>query len=153
MIDAKFKLGFFDSKAVIKATDQAQRRVLSKAGSFIWKTAKRSIRKRKSISDPGDPPRSHSGELRRFIFFAFDFQSESVVVGPAPFKQGKAPNLLEFGGKARIRRRRKGKLKKMRANYKPRPFMGPAFDEELPQFPQLFKNSVGPGQVSAGPAV
>jgi len=49
---------FFDSKKVVSATDRATRRVLSRFGAFVRRTAKQSIRKRKKVSQPGSPPSS-----------------------------------------------------------------------------------------------
>jgi len=46
--------------------------------------------------------------------------------------------LLEHGGEAA----RRTKTKTRRLRYRPRPFMGPAFEAEKPQLPALWKNSV-----------
>src|SRR5690554_2357245 len=73
---------FFDRVAVIKAITAAERRVLSKAGAFVRKRARTSIRPRKSISAPGRPPHSHQGDLRRSIFFGYEPANRSVVIGP-----------------------------------------------------------------------
>ncbi len=54
---------FFDRKRVVDATDRATRRVLSKFGAFVRQTARRSIRRRRSVSQPGQPPSSHTGLL------------------------------------------------------------------------------------------
>ena len=131
---------FFDRKAVTGAVDRATRRVLSRFGAFVRTTAKHSIRKRKAISQPGNPPSSHVGHLRRLIFFGYEPAARSVVIGPTPFRgPAEAPPLLEYGGAAR-RRDRKGKV--VRAVYRPRPFMGPAFEAERPKLPTMWANSV-----------
>ena len=123
----RVKLLFFDSPRVRRAMDTATRQALGRAGAFIRRRAKSSIRRRKGISQPGQPPHSHAGHLRRLIFF-----------GPVPFKQGEAPRLLEFGGTVTRRTRRR----RRRMTYRKHPFMGPALAAELPQLPQRWRNSV-----------
>jgi hypothetical protein len=135
---------FFDRKRVIDATDKATRRVLSKFGAFVRQTARRSIHRRKRPSRPGQPPSSHVGLLKRRIFFGYDREKRSVVIGPAPINQRSpypgttVPELLEEGG--RVRRREKGKTEVL--HYKARPFMGPAYENELPKLPAMWRNSV-----------
>jgi hypothetical protein len=128
---------FFDKKAVRDKVDAGTRRVLSKFGSFVRRTARSSIRKRKRISHPGEPPSSHIGLLKKFIYFGYDPASRSVVIGPVRLSQngrGEAPALLEHGGPA--------KVGKQRAKYKPRPYMGPAFEKEQPKLPAMWRDSI-----------
>ena len=88
---------------------------------------------------PGSPPYSHVGLLRKFILFAYDPQRKSVVIGPTLIRaESQAPRLLEHGGEA-VRRT---KTKTRRLRYRPRPFMGPAYEAEKAQLPALWKNSV-----------
>jgi len=132
---------FFDSKKVRRAVDASARRVLSKFGAFVRRTARSSIRKRKNPSAPGDPPSSHTGLLKRFIWFGYEPAKRSVVIGPARLTQkgrGEAPSLLEYGGTTRLERRGKRK----RAKVRPRPFMGPAFEKEEPKLPAMWKGSI-----------
>ncbi len=130
---------FFDRPAVTNAVDRAQKKVFSKFGAFVRQTARNSIRKRKSISEPGQPPSSHTGLLKRNIFFVFSPESRSVVIGPILLdKQTDAPRLLEHGDTV-VRKRRK---KRVRMKYRARPFMGPAFEKEQQQLPALWRNSV-----------
>ena len=141
MIDMRFKELFFDAKAVTSRVDVATRRVLSRFGAFVRRTAKSSIRKRKRPAPPGNPPSSHTGLLKRFIFFGYEPRKRSVVIGPALLTQrgrGEAPSLLEYGGTASLKRR--GRRRSV--NYKPRPFMGPAMTKELPQLPSMWRNSL-----------
>ena len=137
---AQVKKMFFDSKAVTDAVDAATRRVLSKFGAFVRRGAKSSIRPRKAVSAPGSPPSSHVGTLKRLIYFAYDPGRKSVVIGPTPFKTsvGVVPPLLEYGGAAVIRVH--GKVKPV--TYRPRPFMGPAFEKEKPKLPSMWAGSV-----------
>jgi len=143
MIGFDVKRVFFDTKTVRAKTDKATRRVLSKFGAFVRQTAKRSIRKRKKVSQPGKPPSSHTGLLKRFIFFGYDIVRRSVVIGPVRLTQkgrGQAPSVLEYGGVVTMRPRRRGG-KKRRANIRPRPFMGPAMEKEKDQLPALWQDS------------
>jgi len=135
---------FFDRQRVIRAADAANRKNLSKAGAFIRITARSSIRRRKGASAPGSPPSSHTGLLKRFIFFGFDRGRRTVVVGPMRLNQkvGTAPAALEHGGSTVVieglRRRRRRRRVRIRA----RPFMGPALAKEAPKSPKLWANSV-----------
>jgi hypothetical protein len=144
MIGFDVKRMFFDTKTVRAKTDKATRRVLSRFGAFVRQTAKRSIRKRKKASEPGKPPSSHIGLLKKFIYFGFDVVRRSVVIGPVRLSQkgrGAAPPALEYGGIVTLQpRRRRGK--KRRARIRPRPFMGPAMEKEKQQLPALWRDSV-----------
>src|SRR5262245_52774098 len=94
---------FFDRKAVMNALDRGARRALSRAGAFIRTAARSSIRSRRTSSKPGAPPHSHTGLLKRFLFFSYDSAQRSVVVGPAKLNRGSgAPKVLEHGGRATI---------------------------------------------------
>ena len=145
MITMRIKGLFFDKKAVLSAVDKAKRAVLSKAGAFIRTTAKHSIRTKKGSAPPGKPPHSHEGSLRRLIYFGYDRASDSVVVGPVGFKRSTAPNVLEFGGKSEVKRRRRGKVVKTQATIQERPYMGPALEKERPNLPKRWAGSVRGG--------
>ena len=141
MIGFEIKKLFFDRQAVISKVDTATRRVLSKFGAFVRRSAKSSIRKRKKAAPPGQPPSSHTGLLKKFIFFGYDAARQSVVIGPTRLNQkgrGEAPPLLEYGGKATLVRRGK----KKRVTYQARPYMGPAFEKEKPQLPAMWRGSI-----------
>ena len=151
MIDMKIKEMFFDSKTVMSAVDRATRSVLSRFGAFVRTAAQSSIRKRKRVSDPGKPPSSHVGTLRRLIFFGYEPATKNVVIGPVPFGDGKAPELLEqqhVAGttmRTKIKIKRRGKVQTVAATFKSRPFMGPALEQELPKLPSMWANSVRSG--------
>lgn len=141
MIGFEIKRMFFDRQAVISKVDAATRRVLSRFGAFVRRSAKSSIRKRKKAAPPGQPPSSHTGLLKKFIFFGYDAARQSVVIGPTRLNQkgrGEAPPLLEYGGKATLVRRGK----KKHVTYQARPYMGPAFEKEKPQLPAMWRGSV-----------
>ncbi len=134
------KRNFFSAQKILEAADKATVRVLSRFGAFVRQRAKTSIRKRKGVSKPGSPPSSHAGQLRDLMLFAYDAASRSVVIGPAKFKDGTAPALLEEGGETTIMRKRSGKSR--RAFYRARPFMKPAFDAELAKMPPLWRDEI-----------
>lgn len=142
---------FFDLKNIPKKVDKAAYRVLSKIGAFIWTAARQSIKrpgKKKRgadrISRPGSPPYSHTGLLKKGILFGFDFESQSVVIGPTKLRDSsEVPQLLEFGGEAMREDRRDGKnMVSFMATYRPRPFMGPAYEREIPKLPAMWRDSV-----------
>jgi hypothetical protein len=140
MIGMVTKDMFFDRKAVLGATDRAARKVLSRFGAFVRTTARHSMRKRKGVSEPGSPPSVHVGLLKKLLFFGYDPARKSVVIGPTPLHgTAEAPPLLEYGGRARVKDR---KGRSVLATYRPRPFIGPAFEREKPKLPAMWAGSV-----------
>lgn len=136
---------FFDTRRVTKAVDRATRKVLSRFGSFVRTAARDSIRTRKRVSQPGQPPSSHTGLLRRFIFFGYEPRRKSVVIGPMRLnaKTGDAPAALEHGGRSRVTsggRRRKRIVRTVTITQ--RPYMRPALAREQPKLPGMWKDSV-----------
>lgn len=133
------KAGFFDREKVINSVDRATRGVYSRFGAFVRTRARTSIRPRKGTSLPGQPPFSHVGLLRRFIFFSWDSERRSVVIGPTLINSPTgAPEVLEHGGETEVITRRE----RRRVFIQPRPYMGPAFQAELSQLPRLWRDSV-----------
>jgi hypothetical protein len=78
---------FFDRKAVLDRVDRARVKSLSRFGAFVRTRARSLIRTRKRVSRPGEPPSSHTGVLKRFIYFVYDPVRKTVVVGPAKTNQ------------------------------------------------------------------
>lgn len=139
MIRLKTKMVFFDSKKVKSSVDKTTRAVLSRFGAFVRRTARGSIRSRKRPSRPGRPPSNRTGLLKRFIFFGYETDSKSVVIGPAKLnRSSNAPQVLEHGGKTKVTAGKETKRVKIAA----RPFMAPAFDKEKDKLPQMWKDSV-----------
>ena len=131
------KTMFFDRAKIKRKVDVRTRKVLSKFGAFVRQRSRKSIRKRKGTSKPGRPPFSHTGVLKKLIFFGYDADRRSVVIGPvvAPGKAGKAPQALEHGGKVTLPFGN-------RSDIAPRPFMQPAFEREKDALPGLWVDSV-----------
>ena len=110
---------FFDRPGIMRMVDEKTRKALSLMGGLVRKIARRSIRKRKKPSAPGTPPSSHRGLLKNFIFYAYDSERQSVVIGPTRLNQqsyvfvgngqgrqwvtGAAPSILERGGMFAVR--------------------------------------------------
>jgi hypothetical protein len=141
----KVKTLFFDSPAVVAAVDSATRKVLNRIGGMIRLTARRSIKKAPShtaVSKPGKPPLSHTGLLRNYIYYSFDPQPRSVVVGPVALNaKGKdVPRTLEHGGRAVISSQRS--VFRRTINIKKRPYMQPALLANKDGMAALWKNSV-----------
>ncbi len=149
------KRSFFDRDAVIAALGKAERRFLSRAGAHVRLVARRSIRRRKSPSSPGSPPRSRTGLLKQ-IYFSFDPGSRSVVVGPVKLNgaSGDAPRLLEEGGTAqrrlRLVRGKAGderlitdpKARKRTVRYRPRPYMAPAHESAAARRAEFWQHAL-----------
>ena len=135
------KASFFDRQQVIDKVDAATRRVFSKFGAFVRRSARGSIRKRKKPAPPASPPSSHTGLLKKFIFFGYDAGRKSVVIGPARLSRngrGEAPHLLEYGGNTTLKRHGK----RQRITYQARPYMGPAFEKEKTNLPALWRGGI-----------
>lgn len=164
------KSGFFEPARVMRAARQAVKLTLSRFGAFVRTRAKSSIRKRKRVSAPGQPPSSHTGVLKKFIFFAYERERQNVVIGPTQANQifgnaqgqvtrGIVPEVLEYGGALtvfevfkwgkwrradlRSRRRNAGLPKRKRVvRIAARPYMRPAFEIEKAKLPPLWKDSI-----------
>lgn len=129
---------FFDRPGVIKHVKDGTKSALSKAGAFIRTRARSLIRPRKRAAKPGQPPSSHEGTLRRLIFFGYDTNTESVVVGPKLSKGSNptVPHLLEFGGVT------KHWKSKRPAKYHAFPYMKPALELEKSNLPAAFAGAI-----------
>jgi hypothetical protein len=146
---------FFDREKVIKAMGRARAQALNHAGASVRLIARQSLRRRKKISSPGQPPSVHATDkvatLKNILYAATP--DKSVVVGPVGLDMasvtgskptsGTVPEVLEFGGKIgiievfkynrwwradlRSKRRNSGLPQRVRTvQIAARPFMGPA---------------------------
>ncbi len=168
-IDAA-KSMFFDRQTVLDPFEKARLRVLSKAGAFIRQRFRSIVRPGKGASQPGQPPKSHQGDLRKYCYFGFDKVTKSVVVGPAQTNKvyfdgdgkpltGPATEVLDKGGTIQIleffkagewrrvnlsrRRRAAGfQTRLRRVAIQARPAIVPAMENELPKFPELWRNAI-----------
>lgn len=158
------KRSFFDRDAVTAAMEKGERRALSRFGAFLRTRARSLIRKRKRASAPGQPPSSHVGYLRKFLFFAWDSATRSVVIGPALLGSKSplpVPAVLEGGGPVSkteyqlsggrwvgggsplLRGARGGRPTRTRGGFiEPRPYMGPALEAERGALADLYRDCV-----------
>jgi hypothetical protein len=137
---AQAKSLFFDRQKVQSQVSRSERRVLSKFGAYVRQDARQRIRRRKRPSQPDESPTNQTGLLKRHIYFVFDSDRRSVVIGPARLSTGtEAPATLEYGGHA-VAETPEGKP--VRVAIEERPYMGPAFRQELPKVPALWRDSV-----------
>ena len=161
---------FFDRAVVRDRMSRANRRALSKAGAFIRRRARSSLRRRKKPSAPGQPPSVHTSDrvaTLRNILFAYEPESESLVVGPVRLQRSTllgpdlgsdtVPQIHEFGATVQVREVQVGRQWRLRAKrgqtthqvrvrsvlYPERPFMGPALDAERDHIPDAWSGSVG----------
>lgn len=147
IFDLRIKAMFFDRAKVINAIDKATVKALSRAGQIIRRAARASIRENHRGSLPGRPPHSHTGLLRRFILYAYESATRSVVIGPAKLNRaGEAPHVLEFGGQTTMMSHRwvDNRLVHIprRVTIAARPYMGPALEKKRAKLPQEWANSV-----------
>lgn len=128
-----------------KAVDAAER-VGKRFGSFVYTTARRSIRKPGKSgkpSKPGDPPKNVSGALKNFIRFAYDKVTRSVVIGPTLLPgRTDAQEVLEKGGRAKRRIRDGATVRTKSIDYQSRPYMVPALEKRLPDLAGLWDGSI-----------
>lgn len=180
---ADVRKSFFDADRVLKSMDRATHKVLSRGLAFIRTRSRTSIRYRKDSAPPGKPPSAHktgsriktnrktgvskrqaSSPLRDMIFFAYDRDTKSGVVGPVIFPSARrkgTPERLEYGGSTTGKRRVpiagiperdsrgrfvplgvRTRLVDARLNYEPRPFMHPALESEMPKIMENFRDSM-----------
>lgn len=153
-VDYSLQQFFFDRAKIQAEVDRNERRELSKIGAFVRRRARSSLRRRKRVSLPGEKPsiRSRDSASLKTILFGYVPQSHSVVIGPVKLNgsnlgNSTVPNLLEFGGRTTVHESRyydrrmpwhqgiwkQGPVEHRKRNVRirSRPFMGPAFEEEL----------------------
>ena len=132
----------FKEDKILDAKKRGTVRALKKAGAFVRSDARRSMKRRKSVSPPGKPPRVLKGQLKRFLFFVVDKDApENVTIGPVKLNDSGAPRFMEYGGSQVQRRRRRGRTSNVKLDIEPRPFMNPALERQAPGIPDLFKNA------------
>jgi hypothetical protein len=72
------------------------------------------------------------GQLKKFLYYAFDHQTKSVVAGPAKLSgfAGETPSVLEYGGSSEG------------SDIAARPYMRPADEIARPTYIQFWKDSI-----------
>lgn len=139
---------FVDRPAVRQAVEKARKKNLIRWGALTRKIARNSLRRRKKSAQPGNPPHTHSPAPNlKTIYYAFDTQTKTVVVGPVLLGSNAGsplPEKIQKGGVViqRVGTRRKPKLRRTRM--RAFPFMGPAMEKSADTAPDLFRDSIGP---------
>ena len=145
---------FFNKAEVIREIGKTNAQVFGAFGRDVRREGQTSIKSggRKEVqSAPGQPPRSHSGRLKRGILFASDPLTRRVVIGPIlqpptfvdgdgqPLGNDTIPSVLEHGGSIYNTVRRGKRIEKQVVKIAPRPYMTPALGKVLPRVPSLYK--------------
>jgi hypothetical protein len=138
----QFKSMFFDAEKILNAAGKAIVKNLNYIGGYVAKVARHSIKKgsRHQVSTAGAKPLSHTGLLKKHIYYGYNPMHESVIVGPALLntKSKNAPAALEYGGQS-IAYSKKGKRK---INVKARPYINPALLSSRRKIADIWKNSI-----------
>jgi hypothetical protein len=158
------KKGFFDTTEVMKALGRARYKIFNDYGRLVRKRALASILYSDKPGDkpgpPGTPPHAHRSRkrklvskstgktrvravsfLREFLWYKYDTETQSVVVGPEKLNKAvaaKIPHVLEYGGTSQVKDH--GKLVSVQIH--PHPFMHPAAAEEAKALPSMWRDSV-----------
>lgn len=150
-LDWTFKELRIEWRKLEQAKARSVRSGITKGLVFIRTRAKSSIRRRKRISKPGEPPSAHAKGLGiKSIFWVYNSFEMAGEVGPikiavdrrGAIATGTVPGVLEGGGtvtypaKKVLTKGRSGtwelqKRKKRRVRIRPRPFMVPALEAEV----------------------
>ena len=148
------KSWFFTARDWEEVMTPAEVHALSLAGAYVMTEARRQIRRRKNPSQPYSSPTNWTGLLRK-IFFAYDPNTHSVVIGPIFIKSAHKgvitltektiPATLEFGGRERVAEaryiERYGNLEANRTiKILPRPYMKPAEEKARPDYLDAWDN-------------
>ena len=119
----------FDGDGLAARIVHAGRDILRRAGAYVRRVAQRKVVTSPKASQPGSPPHSRRGLLKRAVLFGPD-GGGSVLVGPGFNFVGPSMSAHEFGGKYR------------RERYPKRPLMGPALKESAPHVAKMWRDAV-----------
>ena len=120
----------FDANGLVARAAKASVDVLRRMGAYIRRAAQSKVRQSRNPSQPGEPPHTRRGALKRGILFGVDRRTNSVVVGPSVRFVGTSMQAHEFGGGYK------------RERYPKRPLMGPALKESSPHLARLWQDAV-----------
>ena len=135
------KFGAFTRRAARQSMKKARQKKLSEMTKeerqrfriklSIAKAAGDSRPKRPAApSEPGKPPKLKRGDIKRPLCFVYEPKERAVVIGPATMSEATgAPEALEKGGVAQT--------KTGRVRIAQRPYMKPAFDQNITKLPRL----------------
>ena len=119
----------FDGDGLVARIARASCDILRRAGAYVRRVAQKKVTTSPKPSQPGSPPHSRKGLLKRSILFGSD-GDRSVLVGPGFNLVGPSMSAHEFGGKYR------------RERYPKRPLMGPSLKESAPHVAKMWRDAV-----------
>ena len=120
----------FDADGLVARAANASVDVLWRTGAYIRRAAQSKVRQSRNPSQPGEPPHTRRGALKRGILFGVDRRTNYVVVGPSVRFVGTSMQAHEFGGGYK------------RERYPKRPLMGPSLRESAPHLAKMWENAV-----------
>lgn len=120
----------FDADGLVARAAKASVDILRRMGAYIRRAAQSKVRQSRNPSQPGEPPHTRRGALKRGILFGVDRRTNSVVVGPSIRFVGTSMQAHEFGGGYK------------RERYPKRPLMGPSLRESAPHLAKMWENAV-----------
>ena len=120
----------FDADGLVARAAKASVDVLRRMGAYIRRAAQSKVRQSRNPSQPGEPPHTRRGALKRGILFGVDIRTNSVVVGPSIRFVGTSMQAHEFGGGYK------------RERYPKRPLMGPSLRESAPHLAKMWEDAV-----------
>lgn len=120
----------FDADGLVARAAKASVDVLRRMGAYIRRVAQSKVRQSRNPSQPGEPPHTRRGALKRGILFGVDRRANSVVVGPSIRFVGTSMQAHEFGGGYK------------RERYPKRPLMGPSLRESAPHLAKMWEDAV-----------
>lgn len=120
----------FDADGFVARAAKASVDVLRRMGAYIRRVAQSKVRQSRNPSQPGEPPHTRRGALKRGILFGVDRRTNSVVVGPSIRFVGTSMQAHEFGGGYK------------RERYPKRPLMGPSLRESAPHLAKMWEDAV-----------
>lgn len=119
LVAIKFVLDM-QTKKLRRKVDRARRIWLKNSAKEVKREAKKSIRKARAHSAPGDPPKSKSGKFKKSIIYLVG--RFNAWVGPSR-PEGSHANIIEGGSRF----------------MEPRPVMGPALERARPKIRRFRK--------------
>ncbi len=114
---------------VYTEAERATRKALSKAAYRVFRDAQSTIHKSPDPSQPGTPPHTRRGMLRKGIRYQVDYTVPDAVIGPVGSVLADIGELHEFGGE------------RYGSQYPARPYMRPALERELDNFAGGFEGT------------
>ena len=120
----------FDADGLVARAAKASVDVLRRMGAYIRRAAQSKVRQSRNPSQPGEPPHTRRGALKRGILFGVDRRTNYVVVGPSVRFVGTSMQAHEFGGGYK------------RERYPKRPLMGPSLRESAPHLAKMWEDAV-----------